>query len=446
MQDYRDFNINLKQKTSLQKKYIDIINSLNFSQIIDGYTHHLDNSESQIDHILVTDIANVIKTNKCSFSGISHHDLIYTIYNSDIPKNKFKKIKYRNLNNLDLINNLQISINTAPFEQINSLNDCNIQLDLFNKLFMDTINNIIPEKLITLKSNKPKWLDINIRNLQKERDFLRRRFIKNKSDIALKSYKIIRNKCVRLIRDTKRIFFENKINKPNFNTKDVCKELIKLGIFKDKILDYTFDMGNIDDLNKYYQQVGNLTFSASSDSNSNVINSNILFNTSLFSFNNIDEITLYHYLNSIKTKAVGFDDISSDLLKLTNNRTLKFLLNIINNSFNTGVFPDIWKLAHIVPIPKVVNPINFSDLRPISILPTPSKLIEKSVHDQLSSYLNINNLLSENQSGFRKNHSTTTLLIHITSLIYNALNDNKIISLVLLDFSKAFDSINHNVF
>ena len=440
-----DFNINLQQKSSLQNKYINIIENLNMSQIIDGNTHHLDNSESQIDHILVTNTTNVIKTNKCSFSGISHHDLIYTIYNSDIPKNKFKKIKYRNLNNLDLINNLQISINTAPFEQINSLNDCNIQLDLFNKLFMDTINNIIPEKLITLKSNKPKWLDINIRNLQKERDFLRRRFIKNKSDIALKSYKIIRNKCVRLIRDTKRIFFENKINKPNFNTKDVCKELIKLGIFKDKILDYTFDMGNIDDLNEYYQQVGNLTFSASSDSNSNVINSNILFNTSLFSFNNIDEITLYHYLNSIKTKAVGFDDISSDLLKLTNNRTLKFLLNIINNSFNTGVFPDIWKLAHIVPIPKVINPINFSDLRPISILPTPSKLIEKSVHDQLSSYLNINNLLSENQSGFRKNHSTTTLLIHITSLIYNALNDNKIISLVLLDFSKAFDSINHNV-
>jgi len=61
-------------------------------------------------------------------------------------------------------------------------------------------------------------------------------------------------------------------------------------------------MGNIDDLNEYYQQVGNLTFSASSDSNSNVINSNILFNTSLFSFNNIDEITLYHYLNSINTK------------------------------------------------------------------------------------------------------------------------------------------------
>jgi len=202
-----DFNINLQQKSSLQNKYINIIENLNMSQIIDGNTHHLDNSESQIDHILVTNTTNVIKTNKCSFSGISHHDLIYTIYNSDIPKNKFKKIKYRNLNNLDLINNLQISINTAPFEQINSLNDCNIQLDLFNKLFMDTINNIIPEKLITLKSNKPKWLDINIRNLQKERDFLRRRFIKNKSDIALKSYKIIRNKCVRLIRDTKRIFF-----------------------------------------------------------------------------------------------------------------------------------------------------------------------------------------------------------------------------------------------
>ncbi len=439
-----DFNINLMQKTSLQNKYINIVECLNMSQIINGNTHHLDNSESQIDHILVTDTTNIIKTNKCSFSGISHHDLIYTIYNSEISKINLKKIKYRNLNNIDLINNLQISIHNAPFEQINNIPDCNDQLILFNKLFMDTINDIIPEKSITLKSNKPKWLDISIRNLQKERDFLRRKFIKNKSDIALKSYKIIRNKCATLIRDTKRNFIENKINKPNFNTKDVCRELNKLGIFKDKNAEYIFDMGNINDLNKYYQQVGNLKFFQSNDSDSYV--TNLIYNTlDLFSLNIIDESSLNNYLISIKTKAVGFDNISSDLLKLTNNRTLKFLMNIINNSFKTGVFPDIWKLAYIVPIPKVSNPKNFSDLRPISILPAPSKLIEKCVHDQLSIYLNNNNLLSENQSGFRKNHSTTTLLIHITSIIYNALNNNKVVSLILLDFSKAFDSINHNI-
>jgi len=439
-----DFNINLKQKNSLQNKYINIIENLNISQIIDGNTHHLDNSDSQIDHILITDTTNVIKANKCSFSGISHHDLIYIIYNSEISKINFKKIKYRNLNNIDLNNNLQLSTNIAPFEQITNIKDCNDQLHLFNKLFMDTVNDIIPEKSITLKSNKPKWLNISIRNLQKERDFLKRRFIKDKSDIALKSYKIIRNKCVRLIRDTKRNFIENKINKPNLNTKDVCRELNKLGIFKDKNAEYIFDMGNINDLNKYYQQVGNLNFQITNDFNLNAINLNCNA-LGLFSLCAIDISSIKNYLLSIKTKAIGVDDISSDLLKLTNNRTLKFLMDIINNSFKSGVFPDIWKLANIVPIPKVSNPINFSDLRPISILPTPSKLIEKSVHDQLSNYLNNNNLLSENQSGFRKNHSTTTLLMHITSIIYNALNNNKVISLILLDFSKAFDSINHNI-
>ncbi len=220
--------------------------------------------------------------------------------------------------------------------------------------------------------------------------------------------------------------------------------MTNLGIFKNKNSDYIFDLGDINDLNYFYQNIGNLFLPNNTNNSSNNID-NINTNINNFSFKNIDETLVINYLNSITTKAKGFDCISSDLLKLVNNRIIKFLTIILNNSLNSEIFPESWKLAHIIPIPKVNNPLNFSDLRPISILPTPSKLLEKAVLDQLTNYLNFNNILPDEQSGFRKFFSTTTLLVQITSIIYEALNNNKVTSLILLDFSKAFDSINHDI-
>ena len=346
---------------------------------------------------------------------------------------------------MDQINNLQQSIYETPFEKIEKVTDCNDQVSLFNKLFMDTINLNIPEKIITIKNNKPKWLSNDIRNLQKERDFLRRRFIKSKSSMALLSYKTIRNKCARIIRDIKRKFVEYSINLKHFNSKEVSKELKNLGIFKNKNSDCIIDLKNINELNKFYQQVGNLNFSNNNDSINIPLNNKNKDFSEQFSFVNVDETLIKNYLSTIITKAKGFDNISADLLKLTNNRILKFLTLIINNSLNSGTFPDCWKLANIIPVPKVNNPLDFSDFRPISILSTSSKLLEKTVHQQLNNYLNINKILPDEQSGFRRFFSTTTLLLQITSFIYDALNNNKVISLVLLDFSKAFDSINHDI-
>ncbi|KAA5601171.1 hypothetical protein F3H15_35585, partial [Pseudomonas aeruginosa] len=82
------------------------------------------------------------------------------------------------------------------------------------------------------------------------------------------------------------------------------------------------------------------------------------------------------------------------------------LTHIFNFSFTSRNFPDSWKQAYVVPIPKSPNPILPSQFRPISILPFLSKVLEHIVHRQLSSFLLSHNLLSSFQSGFRKGHST----------------------------------------
>jgi hypothetical protein len=97
------------------------------------------------------------------------------------------------------------------------------------------------------------------------------------------------------------------------------------------------------------------------------------------------------------------------------------------------------------PIPKCQNPQLPNDLRPISILLTLSKVIEKIANKQISNFLESTGQFDPNQSGFKSNHNTETALLKITEDIREGLDKNEISILTLLDFSKAFNTVNHNI-
>ena len=116
---------------------------------------------------------------------------------------------------------------------------------------------------------------------------------------------------------------------------------------------------------------------------------------------------------------------------------------IFNDCISTGMFPDSWKYANIRPIFKKENREIKSNYRPISLLPICGKILEKIVFDLLYAFLNANNLLSKNQSGFRPGDSTICQLLSITSSIYEAFENYEETRAVSLDISKAFDKVWH---
>ena len=83
--------------------------------------------------------------------------------------------------------------------------------------------------------------------------------------------------------------------------------------------------------------------------------------------------------------------------------------------------------------------------RPILILPTLSKIIEKWIVTHLMSYLNKYQLLHENQSGFRKNQSTESILILMTDTWLKAINEGKLVGCAMIVFRKAFDLVDHKL-
>ena len=145
------------------------------------------------------------------------------------------------------------------------------------------------------------------------------------------------------------------------------------------------------------------------------------------------------------SKSSGITNVSSYILKETFSVLLPELTALFNMSLCKAIFPDQWKEALVIPIPKVGNLTNVQNYRPISLLPLPGKVLEKLVHTQLSRFLEDNALLTNKQHGFRKSHST----VHSVSQFVNYVNSNldvqKLTLAAFIDFRKAFDCVQHDI-
>ena len=130
-------------------------------------------------------------------------------------------------------------------------------------------------------------------------------------------------------------------------------------------------------------------------------------------------------------------------MKLIPDLILVPLCKIINNSFQSGVFPNALKICKVIPIHKGGSTEELNNYRPISLLSIFDKIIEKLMHKRLYNFLQEHNILFENQFGFRKNNSTTYALIEITEKIKDSIDDKKYGCGIFIDFRKAFDTVNH---
>ena len=118
---------------------------------------------------------------------------------------------------------------------------------------------------------------------------------------------------------------------------------------------------------------------------------------------------------------------------------------IANKCLTSGRFHSIWKQAKVSPLHKGGAKDELNSYRPISILPSLSKLLEKFIQKHFMSYLDSFDLIHNSQSGFRAGHSTETALLLMTERWLKALNDGKVVGSVMVDLRKAFDLVDHTL-
>ena len=146
-----------------------------------------------------------------------------------------------------------------------------------------------------------------------------------------------------------------------------------------------------------------------------------------------------------KSKAICLDKISARLLRECSDIISNSLCLIFNRSISTGIFPDEWKCAKVLPLFKQGCRSELNNYRPISIVPIVAKVFERIVYDQVMMYITNHNLISNCQSGFRSLHSTATSLLEtVDSWAYN-IDRGCVNAVVFLDLKKAFDTVDHDI-
>ena len=163
----------------------------------------------------------------------------------------------------------------------------------------------------------------------------------------------------------------------------------------------------------------------------------------------LTKVTKREVINEISRlkpgKAAGHDGIKPDIIKECFESLVDPLTHLYNTSFETGVFPDIWKIAKKIPIFKKGNRSDEDNYRPISLLSCFEKPLERLMCKRLLDFLRKHKILYKLLFGFRENHSTALALIETLNEMYSKLDEGKFVLGVFLDLKKAFDTIDHKI-
>ena len=317
-------------------------------------------------------------------------------------KDKFTGRSYRHFDEDAFLNLLRPHLTQAI---MNNMNDVNEKWGHFYTSVESELNKICPIREFCFKKDKPPWLTRDLLELIKDKDYLLKKARKSKLDIDKANARQARNLVNSLIKRARSDYVKEQL-KANRNDPKKFWEVIK-NVFGDKNMNERLAL--FDDLdnpiaehdtslfiNNFFAQVGPNLASHITESYGAELKQDRL---KPVGYNGVYEafdwqpFTYEDVLKQVKIiqihKASGFPLIASKIWKI------EILTHILNCSVTSGLCPDRWKTGTIIPIPKVTNPTKTGELRPVSLLPLTSKIIEHLIHSQLSCFIERNNILSK---------------------------------------------------
>ena len=168
-------------------------------------------------------------------------------------------------------------------------------------------------------------------------------------------------------------------------------------------------------------------------------------NNSLFFLPVVEEELLTLVYSLKKGKSPGYDIINNDLIQQIILGILQPLTHVFNLSMLNGIVPSSMKIAKVVPVFKKGDPQSLTNYRPISLLTSFSKILEKIIYVRTVKFFKECNIFSNFQFGFREKHTTSHALLHFIDKISQA-KDKKMHTIgIFLDYSKAFDTVDHSI-
>ena len=403
-----------------------------------------------MDHIWLSNSEKCLESG--TVKGFGDHLGTFITLNKKLEKAKAKKIKIRNFKKYNPENfnkDLKERLDMTNISDLLTDDLVNEATEKFSKVLRDTLDKHAPIIEI-IPGQKKKYVPWYNEELKKKLQY-RKDLLADSLNHGKFFYKDRLKNVTKEINMIKKLLKIDWIKKEIENYNGDVKKLWKLIHFimgNQKTKDITEPEGlnqmTVDDHNKYFATIGHELQKQLDIDMDQQITTN--FDYASFDFKNETVSSINKLIDSIKKDvATGIDCIPAKILKDSKHTISPILCDLINKSYKTKTFPDILKIASIKPIFKSGDKNKISNYRPISILPVLSKIFERSAAMQLVQYFEKYKIFNKNQHAYRPQHSTITCLFDIINYTHEQLDNKNYVSIVSLDLSKAFDTINHDL-
>ncbi|XP_048590336.1 uncharacterized protein LOC5519158 [Nematostella vectensis] len=440
-----DVNVDLFRPSECYvRKYMDVLESLNLTQLVTKATRTTLHSETLIDH-MITDLPKQVSyCDVLPCPQIGDHEAPYVCMNIRVTRftPRYKYIRdERNFDEHAFTNDIE----QLPLSIVYSTSDPEMQLEMLNTLLRECIDRHAPLKRTKVTRPPSPWLkELDIQKLQQDCRNMRTEARKDKSDSIWNSFREKRNQLKAMIGKAKRNFYYKALS--SVKAKDVWRVIHR--ILHPNPQPLRFDP---DELNTHFASTAERVTGATPTSANNI--SDLIQSLPedpvwAFTLKPVSCLQVLAALKKLRSDcSCGPDGIPVTFIKHAADHLASPLTHILNTCILQEYFPSAWKVARISPIPKQSDVKDRNDLRPISILPVLSEVYERLVLGQMSDFVSSgpDSILKDTVSAYRKGHSTTTSLLAIKDDITKAMKRGEVTLAVLADFSKAFDTVAYEV-
>ena len=467
-----DYNINLLSinDKEINAEFLKMLCSLSFYPKITLPTRFSPHSGSLIDNVVCRLTNNTLHVS----SGIllkqfSDHQPYFLFFNTLIkqkPPPKTVKVATNTPEALDklykelLEQDIMKQINTNPYSHPN------VNYNILLSVLEESKQKHISAKIVKFhkhKHKKTEWITKGILKSIKYRDSLYKK-IKisqigtveyNTNKINLRTYNKILKRSIRIAKIN---YYSSCFNKYKNDIKKTWQTISDIMNRKHTNTTYPefFEINGVkimdkieiaNKFNQYFTNIGPDLANNVSHSSEKEVDDFLLHKPKCeLKFNQIDENHKNKIIQNLPNKSsCDFDDISPKLIKFLKPILTKPITVIINQMLNTGFFPDKLKIVKIKPLFKKGDSKSFNNYRPISLLPSISKIFEKVIYDQTYTYFQNDDIFYSCQYGFRQGHPTEYAALELVYKITQHLDKNRTPINFYLDVSKAFDTLDHSI-
>ena len=416
------------------------------------------NASPSLNDVILTNAPNqcmnVLNFN-CGLSDV--HNFISVQFKRNIAIRKTIMKSYRSFKNFSQDNFIS-DLNKVDFDSIVSDNNVDLAYSHFETVFINIANKHAPLKSRKTLPKPAPFMNSVLRKAVYKKKMLHNKYLKHRSNKNWEKYRLQRNLVNKIKKNSiKQYFFERCTGGPKSNSfwPTIKPFLSNKGNVNNNEIILEENNKIINDQEEVATTFNNFFINVAKDIGPNLKTGNDehpsitkikenKHNIEPLVFKEIDIDFIEKQINKANIKkATGKDGISPKLLKLAKPAISKPITNLINKTINSSKFPVKLKEAQVVPCYKKNNALDKSNYRPVSILPYISKFFERAINDQLTDYFNT--IFHPFLSAFRSGYGCQTTLLKIVEDWKTALDENKYVAAILMDLSKAFDCLPHNL-